>query len=251
VTTAEFHGLGSTIVYGPGPSRRYGITLGVNLSPPDLKACRYSCVYCQLGHSRGLPEPSAYPTAAVVGEALAAAHGAAVDAIVLCGNGEPTLHPDFPAVVDVLRRQRDRHFAGRPIVCLTSGSELGRPDVVEALRRLDECSVKLDAGRCSTLRRIALAEGPVCVDWMTWRIRALGDAVIQSCFFDGPVTNATDDEVDAWIEAVRVAEPRRVDVFTIDRPPPTQRLSPLSPERLARVAARLREAVSVPVAVAA
>ena len=133
MSTVLFHRLGADIIYGPGASRRYGTTLGVNLSPPDRKACRYSCVYCQLGHSRGLPAAGEYPTPAQVGAALAeAATGAAVDALVLCGNGEPTLHPHFPEVVDALRRVRDRVLRGRPLICLTSGSELGRPEVVEA-----------------------------------------------------------------------------------------------------------------------
>lgn len=247
----SFHELCSDIVYGPGPSRRYGTTLGVNLLPPDRKSCRYSCVYCQLGHSRGLARPEEHPSPEVVAEALTMRRGAAVDAIVLCGNGEPTLHPRFPEVVTALRRARDACFPGRPIVCLTSGSELGRHDVVEALRLLDEVSVKLDAGRCDTLRRVALAEGPVCVDWLTWRIRALADAVIQTCFFDGPVTNATDEEIDSWIAAVARTEARRVDVFTIDRAPPTARLAPVTTARLREIAARLQAALPIAVRVAA
>jgi len=250
VSSSSFHQLGADIVYGPGPSRRYGTTLGLNLLPPDKKACRYSCVYCQLGHSRGLPRAEEYPSPRVIAEALAARAGTPIDAIVMCGNGEPTLHPRFPEVVDELRAVRSRAFPGRPLVCLTSGSELGRHEVVEALRLLDEVSVKLDAGRCDTLRRIALAEGPVCVDWLTWRIRTLADAVIQTCFFEGPVTNASDEEVDAWIGAVRKTEARRVDVFTIDRPPPTSRLAPVSAERLHQIAERLRAVVKIPVVVA-
>jgi wyosine [tRNA(Phe)-imidazoG37] synthetase (radical SAM superfamily) len=248
--TPSLHRLTAGIIYGPGPSRRYGTTLGVNLAPSNRKACRLSCVYCQLGHFRGLPKDSEFPEPAAVGAALEAATGAPIDAIVLCGNGEPALHPRFPEVVDELRRARDRAFPRRPIVCLTSGSELGRPEVVEALRLLDEVAVKLDAGRCATLRRVALAEGPVCVDWLTWRIRALGDAVVQTCFFEGPLTNASDEEVDAWIVAVRATEARRVDIFTIDRPPPTERLVPVAPERLQQIAERLRAAVPIPVVVA-
>lgn len=244
-------GLCSEILYGPVRSRRYGRTLGINVAPPNRKACRFSCVYCQLGHSRGLPRDAEFPAVAAIGAALAgAAAGPPVDALVLCGNGEPTLHPRFPALVDELRRVRDRAFPGLPLVCLTSGTELGRHEVVEALRRLDEVAVKLDAGRCSTLRRIALAEGPVCVDWLTWRIRVLADAVVQTCFFEGPVTNASDDEVDAWIAAVRAAEARRVDVFTIDRPTPTARLSPVTSDKLDRIAGRARAALGAPVIVA-
>lgn len=243
------HQLGSEIVYGPVRSRRYGVTLGVNVLPPDRKACRYSCAYCQLGHSRALPPDDAYPAPEAIREALARVERTPIDAIVICGNGEPTLHPAFAAVAGEILRARTGCFAGTSVVCLTSGSELHRHDVVEALRGLDETSVKLDAGRCSTLRRVAVAPTPVCVDWLTSKIRALGEAVVQTCFIDGPVTNSTDDEVEAWIGAVREASPRRVDVYTIDRPPPSAHVRAVPSERLHQVAARLRGAVDVPVRV--
>ncbi|MBI2893443.1 MAG: radical SAM protein [Deltaproteobacteria bacterium] len=243
------HQIGSDSVYGPVRSRRYGLTLGVNVLPPDRKACRYSCAYCQLGHSRGLPPDDAYPAPGAIREALERAARADFEAIVICGNGEPTLHPAFAAVVEEILRLRDERFGGRPVVCLTSGSELHRHDVVEALRRLDEASVKLDAGRCSTLRRVAVAPTPVCVDWLTWKIRSLGGAVVQTCFIDGPVTNSTDEEVEAWIGAILEASPRRVDVYTIDRPPPSAHVRAVTSERLEQIATRLRRGANVPVRV--
>ncbi len=236
------HGLVDRIAYGPVPSRRYGRTIGVNILPADQKTCRYSCVYCQLGHDRGVPlDLDRYPSADAVGSAIEGfdAGGEPIEALVVCGNGEPTLHPRLPEVVDAIVRARDRRFPKVPIVCLTAGTELGRPEVVRALRRLDECSVKLDAGRCATLHKVALPGGPACVVWLVDHIHALGEAVIQTCFFEGSLSNATDAEVSAWIEAVRRAEPRRVDVYTISRPPPSAKIRPVPIERLHEIAARL------------
>ena len=99
------------LVYGPFPTRRKGMSLGINLLPPSFKVCNYNCVYCQCGWTGpDWKDPSRYPEPLPTPEELRAGletrfsgivqAGQRVDAIVLSGNGEPTLPPEFPACVD-------------------------------------------------------------------------------------------------------------------------------------------------------
>ena len=244
---APDHGLASTIVYGPLVSRRYGITYGVNLLPPAQKRCDWNCVYCQLGYTDFDDEPGPFPSPDDVGAAVLFAPPVdGLAGLVICGNGEPTLHPQFAAAVEAVREARDARFPGVPVVCLTNAAEIWRREVLRALLTLDDVAVKLDAGTCAQLQRVNLPVRPTCVEYQIRAVKKLDGATIQSCFFEGPVANADEASVAAWLKAVERAMPRRVDLYTLSRPTPAGRLRPLEPARLAEIAVQV-EALGVPV----
>ncbi|MBI4818639.1 MAG: radical SAM protein [Deltaproteobacteria bacterium] len=252
------HRITSAVVYGPTTSRRYGITLGVNILPPGRKLCDFNCIYCQLGFSRYDGEgfdadPSRFggPTPERVGAALDEAEvPPRLDGIVLCGNGEPTLHPHFPEVVEALRAARSRRFPGVPLILLTNGAEAWRRRWRLALRSLDEVSVKLDAGTCELFHRVNLPVRSTCVEHQVRTVKRLDGCVIQSCFMTGKVDNSGPDAVEAWIRTVLRAMPKRVDVYTVDRPPPSRKIYPVAPERLLEIAEQLTERTGIPARVA-
>ena len=93
------------IITGPIHSRRLGISLGVNLLPVTEKLCNYDCVYCECGwDTRWEADPAELPTLQEIEEALRAslqklkAEGTHPDSITFSGNGEPTIHPQFPQI---------------------------------------------------------------------------------------------------------------------------------------------------------
>ena len=249
-TDPKAHGLQHRIVYGPLRSRRYGVNLGVNLQPPGEKRCEWNCVYCQLGTTAPLAflDRAGYPAPEAVHDALVARAGTpGIETLVVCGNGEPTLHPEFPAVVDALRAARDAAFPGVPLVCLTNGSALWRPDVVAALRRLDEVAVKLDAGSCALLARLNLPQQPACVTHLVRGIRRLHGGVVQTCLVEGRVSNATAEALAAWRRAVARALPRRIDLYTLARPTPSGKFRPIPDSQLRTIAERTRDELEIPV----
>jgi wyosine [tRNA(Phe)-imidazoG37] synthetase (radical SAM superfamily) len=146
------------IAFGPVPSRRLGRSLGVNNIPP--KVCTYSCLYCQLGRTirmrtgrRLLRRPDA--VVAAVREKLVAADraGARVDYIAFVPDGEPTLDENLG------RTMRSLRPLGIPIAVISNGSLLDREDVRGDLAEADWVSLKIDAVREETWRRVDRPHG--------------------------------------------------------------------------------------------
>jgi wyosine [tRNA(Phe)-imidazoG37] synthetase (radical SAM superfamily) len=216
--------------------------------------CTFNCTYCQYGWTRDqvrdtVPAPGQWPSPAsiakTVGQRLerCAAHHERIDRLTLAGNGEPTLHPEFPDVVRALRAVRDAVAPGLPLAILSNSGTLERPGVAAALDELDERYMKLDAGDATLLRRVNAA--PVPFDRLIAGLKALRTPVIQSMFVKdrlGRIDNATDLAVANWIAALNSIAPQAVHVYTIDRAPAWPYLQAIPPARLEEIGRRARAA---------
>ena len=104
------------IVFGPIFSRRLGSSLGVNVLPSKGKLCNFDCIYCECGWNKDGIAERRFPLLSDLEAALedkmskASSEGVPVDSITFSGNGEPTMHPDFPQIIEVTLRCRDRYF---------------------------------------------------------------------------------------------------------------------------------------------
>ncbi|MDD5308466.1 MAG: radical SAM protein [Deltaproteobacteria bacterium] len=137
-------------IYGPVPSRRFGLSLGVDLVPH--KTCPYDCVYCQLGPTTCLTAQRRDFFA--VGEVLrdveeALEDGPRPDVITLAGSGEPTLYRSLPRLFAGIRDITDV-----PILLITNGALLFDEDLAEAVRGADILAPSLDAGDEETFARV-------------------------------------------------------------------------------------------------
>ena len=97
----------STVIYpspifGPVRSRRLGVSLGINLLPADGKVCSFDCIYCECGYNAERRPHLPLPTREEVRKALEKQlvemqqNGPKPDVLTFAGNGEPTVHPQFP-----------------------------------------------------------------------------------------------------------------------------------------------------------
>jgi wyosine [tRNA(Phe)-imidazoG37] synthetase (radical SAM superfamily) len=254
---AELHW---NVVYGPVNSRRFGASLGVNLLPPDRKVCNFNCTYCQYGWSRleadgRLPPSAAWPKAGVVvrgvERALAerARTGEPLARLTIAGHGEPTLHPDFPAIVRGVRAARDRHAPDLMIAVLSNASTLDRAPIRKALAEVDERHMKLDAGDTDLLQRIN--GSPLPVEQIVAGLQKIPDVHLQAMFIgdrSGRLDNTGQTAVSRWLDVVRTVKPREVHVYTIDRQPAFPFLRAVPIDRLETIAGRVREA-GIPVRV--
>ena len=251
-------------VFGPIHSRRLGTSLGVNLSPVDGKVCTFDCLYCEAGYNAQGPGRSGLPSREHVRQLLesrlSAMHAAAenLDVITFSGNGEPTVHPDFAAIVNDVIMLRDKYFPRVNISVLSNSTQLHRPDVVKALCRVDNNIVKLDSAVETTVRAL---DRPVSVAFTAEKVidqlrGFAGQCIIQTMFTRGthndvPVDNTTEAEVAALIEAYRTIRPAQVMVYSIDRRTPEQSLQKVSADELSDIAGRITAATGIPVQVTA
>jgi wyosine [tRNA(Phe)-imidazoG37] synthetase (radical SAM superfamily) len=247
------------IVYGPVRSRRLGASLGINLLPPGLKVCNMDCAYCQYGWSRGVaryrgqgagwPSPDAVITAVAARIEEAAEQNELIDRLTIAGHGEPTLHPDFEAIVTGLRERRDRLAPRMPIAVLSNSTTILWPDVHRALTLVDERHMKLDAGDPVTFARVN--GGRTSIRHVIDGLHTLSPITVQAMFVrdrNSAVDNSTPAAVDHWLWALETARAERVHVYTIDRRPALDSLAPVPETRLREIAGHVRR-MGIPVEV--
>ena len=239
-----------SIVYGPIRSRRLGVSLGINLMPTTAKLCTFDCVYCECGWNQLVLHPS-LPTREEVRIALASQLSTAVepiDVITFSGNGEPTLHPDFLGIIQDTCALRDQYCPKAKVSVLSNSTQLGRTDVIEALRLCDNRILKLDSAIDATMR---LIDKPVNAQLTVKQIAQWlsifdGDFTLQTCFLRGEyqgqiIDNTTSEELTAWYEMVDYLHPKQVMIYVIDRVTPLKTLEKIPPKIMDEIAIPLRE----------
>ena len=215
-------------VFGPIRSRRLGNSLGINLLPTKGKICNFDCIYCECGWNADGRDDTVLPTAAQVRSALEdklcalMLDGTPVDSITFSGDGEPTLNPEFPRIIDDTLRLRDAFCPGAKVSVLSNATRVHLPEVFEALRKVDNPIMKIDA---PTDELAALINRPAPGYSVARVVEALkrfdGDFVLQTMFLRAPGFDSASPEVLLpWMEIVRTLHPRLVQVYTIDRPTP-------------------------------
>lgn len=227
-------------VFGPIHSRRLGSSLGINLLPREGKLCNFDCIYCECGWNKDGRGDKVLPTAAVVEDALEAAlrrcaeSGTPIDSITFSGDGEPTLNPDFPQIVDITLALRDKYFPKAVVSVLSNATMVGREEVFEALRKVDNPILKLDAPTDELVGRINIPQGSYHVeDVVEGLMRFEGDFVLQTMFLKSEDFDSSSEEVlRPWMEIVRRLRPREVMVYTIDRETPAKGLVRFTPDQM-------------------
>lgn len=248
--TVLFH----STIFGPIHSRRLGTSLGINLSPADGKVCSFDCLYCEAGYNRQGPGKKGLPPREDVKKDLEAKlkemkeSGENLDVITFSGNGEPTLHPDFPGIMDDVLALRDKYFPDAKVSVLTNSTRIFTPAVAEALKKADNNILKLDSAVENTMQ---LIDRPNEKDFSVKKVvdalkQFEGSGVIQTMMLRGshkgqPVDNTTDKEIEALIKAYKEINPREVMIYSLDRSTPEEKLIKVMPEELEEIAERIRK----------
>ena len=243
----------STVIYpspifGPVHSRRLGLSLGINLMPGDGKICTFDCVYCECGlngsHRPHLPRPSRSEVAEALEATLKAMHerDEHPDVLTFAGNGEPTAHPDFPAIIDETLRLRDSYCPDAKVSVLSNATRIGREDVRRALMRVDNNIQKLDTVDIDYIKLVDQPVGAYDLEGVIENMRLFeGHVIIQTMFMRGTfekdgrnvsADNTSEKFVGPWLEAVRRIAPGSVMIYTIDRETPVNGLQKASREQL-------------------
>ncbi|OUT11999.1 radical SAM protein [Campylobacter concisus] len=209
----------STPVFGPINSRRFGMSLGIDLSPKQ-KSCNFDCVYCELKGAKPVEEienpPSVDGIISALKEALKVHQN--IDVITLTANGEPTLYPHLKELV-----AKANEIKGRAkTLILSNGSGARDQKICDALHGLDIVKFSLDSAVQSTFKKIDRNKSGIEVSELIeamakFRKDFKGELVLEILVVAG--FNDKEEEFIALNEAINEIAPHRVDVGTIDRPP--------------------------------
>ena len=235
------------LVFGPIFSRRLGSSLGINLLPENGKLCNFDCVYCECGWNRDGREDTRLPQPAELRSELERVladcleKGVRIDSITFSGDGEPTLNPHFPEMIDITLELRDKYFPDSVVSVLSNATLISRPGVREALMRVDNPILKLDAGIDSLALKMNQPSGHYSVRETVEAMKSFnGNFVLQTMFLKGPRINSlAADNLEAWRNIVRELRPREVMMYTLDRPAPAEGLEKVPVESMEEAATPL------------
>lgn len=231
------------IVFGPIRSRRLGSSLGVNILPAHGKMCNFDCVYCECGWNRDGAGDKAYPRLADVAAALEkrlgelSQQGIPVDSITFSGNGEPTMNPDFAAIVDKTIQLRDRFYPSAKVSVLSNATMVVRESVFDALKKVDNAIMKIDASTDELIEKVNKPTGVYRLETVIEGLKKFeGNFVLQTMFLRSDEFDTSAPEaLDRWMDIVRELRPREIMVYTIDRETPDKTLGKYTVEQMTQM----------------
>jgi wyosine [tRNA(Phe)-imidazoG37] synthetase (radical SAM superfamily) len=251
-------GLKQECLYGPVKSRRLKSSLGINVLPADGKLCSFSCIYCQYGltqksyhvaEASGIPAlPSFDQVEAELATYLKQAPRG-IGYITFSGNGEATLHPQFPELVDMVIRLRDRYYPPAKTALLSNSTRMTDRKIRDAVAKLDTPIMKLDAGSKEVFDRINRPAPGIEFDGVVQSLIDFEhpDLIIQALLMGGDRFNATDDEIESWAGLIKQIDPREVHIYSLDRPSAIKSVLKLNRQTLESIADRASEISGVEV----
>ena len=231
-------------LYGPVPSRRLGLSLGVDIVP--FKLCTLDCVYCQLGRTsnKTIERRDYAPVKAVLAELRGKlAEGLSADFITISGSGEPTLNSRLGELIDAIKKITDI-----PVAILTNSTLLHRQDVRADCARADVVMPSLDAGDEQTFQKINRPHKDISIEKLIAGLCAFRDEFVGQIWLEVFLLEGinTDNEQIAKIDGlIKRIRPDRVQLNTAVRPTAETGVKALNAEKLQAIAARLGEKCEV------
>ncbi|MBD8349116.1 radical SAM protein [Dysgonomonas sp. HGC4] len=242
------------IVFGPIHSRRLGTSLGMNLLPYDGKVCSFNCIYCECGYNEDGRTKTELPNRKNVKAALEhkllklKKENVKIDVITFAGNGEPTLHPHFAEIIDDTIELRNKYVPEAKISVLSNAMHIGKDSVFNALKKVENNILKLDSANIETVRLIDQPNSP------TYNIERQieffkkfeGNFILQTMFVRGShkgqiVDNTTEEEINGWLDIIKITHPKEVMIYTIDRETPEKNLEKVPLEELKQIGKKVEQ----------
>ena len=217
-------------VFGPVPSRRLGLSLGVDLIPP--KTCTFDCLYCQVGRTTlKTVKPEVFaPAGEVLDEMKRKLPGVSPDVITLAGSGEPTLHSGIGRIISSIRDMTETD-----IVVLTNGSLLWRKDVAKKVLKAHIVMPTLTSAFDETFQKIHRPHPDLKLDVVIrglkdFRQEFEGQFLLEVVLLKG--INDSERELEGLKKTAEGISPDRIQLNTVVRPPSDSTAIALDRKRL-------------------
>jgi len=244
------------IIFGPVNSRRLGVSLGINLLPTNYKICNFNCIYCECGLNKDLGSksikqdlPSRNEVKKMLAEKIKSMQkekNLVPDVITFAGNGEPSLHPDFEAIIDDTIKIRNQHCPNAKIAVLTNATLINKKNVFNALLKVDQNIIKLDSVFDHTLQALNKPLASYSVSKQIELMKEFkGNCIIQTMFTRGQhegnsFDNTKKIEVDSLIEAYLQIAPKQIMIYTISRDTPIDTIEKIGEDELNSIGAKIK-----------
>ncbi len=245
----EVHGaMAYKYIFGPVPSRRLGLSLGVDLM--KHKTCSLDCVYCECGKTTLLTlTPKTYVPLEPVKQELTAflKEFPDLDFITFSGSGEPTLHSGIGEMALFIKT----NFPDYKLALLTNGTLLHRKDVRRRLLPVDVVIVSVDAASPEAFRKVNRPHPKLTLDEFEKGLisfRKMYENSLWAEVFLVPGCNTSREELTHIREMLQRFHPDKIQVNTLDRPGTENWVVPMEKEQLKEAAFFLQasEPVSLP-----
>lgn len=205
-------------IFGPVLSRRFGTSLGIDLSPYK-KQCNFDCLYCELAASAPVDAQESVVEVSTIINELKGHLNSDIDVITITANGEPTLYPYLDTLIDEL----DKIKNNTQTLILTNSSNLTKDSIFNSLLKLDQVKLSLDSVSKDIFKKIDRPLKQIDIDEVIKKIISFsevyrGKLFIEILFVKG--VNDTKEEI-AKLNTLllKIHNITRVDIGTIDRPP--------------------------------
>ena len=222
-------------IFGPVPSRRLGISLGVDLVVH--KICSMDCVYCECGKTTRLTvEPEEYVRFDAVKKELEHfwQHNEDPDYITFSGSGEPTLNSRLGQVIAYIKKKKP-HIK---VAVLTNSTRLTDPNVREALFKADLVVPSLDTVSTPAFIRINRPKKGLDIHEIVEGLECFAREYTGRIWLEVfilPGINDRPSDLRQLKQAIEKINPDRVQINTLDRPGTVPDIKPASRAALLRV----------------
>jgi wyosine [tRNA(Phe)-imidazoG37] synthetase (radical SAM superfamily) len=219
-------------LFGPVPSRRLGISLGIDLVP--LKTCTLNCIYCECGRTTVLTlERKEYVPFAAVKEEIThyLAHNSKPDYVTFSCSGEPILNSRIGEVLNYLRDK----VPETPVAVLTNGALLSQKLVREEIMDASIVMPSLDTTTDEIFIKVNRPHPQLRIDNIMdglVKFRKVYSGQIWLEVFIVPGVNDTKQELIGLRQAIEKIEPDRIQLNTLDRPGPVASVRAASRQEL-------------------
>lgn len=207
------------IIFGPIPSRRFGMSLGIDLSPSS-KQCNFDCLYCELDQAKTVSKQTEIISVEEIMTQLKIAlqNHKNIDVITFTANGEPTLYPYLSELIDEIDTIKD----DIKTLILSNGANIYHKDIQQTLSKIDIVKLSLDCVSEKCFKKLDRVDSSIdCSQIVSGMIefKALHtkQLIIEILFVE--TLNDGDEEIAKLYDALQAIQPHRIDIGTIDRPP--------------------------------
>ena len=215
-------------IFGPISSRRFGMSLGIDLSP-DVKSCNFDCIYCELDRAQKRDKIENPPKIDdILKDVKEGIKRYNFDVLTITANGEPTLYPYLDELIDELQK------LNKKLLILSNSSTIFKPTIQNALKKLDIVKLSLDTANPKTFKKIDRPLKGIEIDKIIEGIKRFSKIYKGELIVEILVVQGINDKKEEFIKLNKVLNqinPTRVDISTIDRPPAYD-VEPVEYERL-------------------